>query len=253
MKTGIIAQVLGKTPASVGYDLVPKRPNQKFCKGPQDYELLFRGFTSTNPADVSKVLGNFDQSLDRIYKDEVKTQAVIKEELNEDKVLANLNGEVIKQIVIKNNQEGIVTDNDISEEQIAIVNTLMRGWEQVRLKRIDTEREIAAKIRKGTLDIWVENGTETLKVYDGITDSGDELWRDAPQKVPADQIKASLFFLLELHYKMDRFQEAINCEVQEGNYILAYEKGVLEFYMADGSDPTEFELKVMQDIKKIKM
>lgn len=249
MKTGIIAEILGKTPASVGYDLVAKKPGQKFCKGPQDYELLFRGFTSNNPAKVENVLENFDKCLERVYDDEIKTQHTIKEELAEDCVLADLNGQVIKQITIRNGKEGFVTDDDNCDpEQAKVVQQLLKGWETLRLKRIEVERAVAKEMRKGTLDIWVQNNTETLRVYTG----GDQ-YKDAPSMVPPEQIKASLFFLLDLHYKMDRFKAAINCEHQEGNYILAYEKGVLEFYMADGSDPSEFELKVMNDIKKIKM
>ncbi len=248
MKTGIIAQVLGKTPASVGYDLIQKNPKQKFCKGPQDYELLFRGFTSTHPAKVESVLENFDRSLMRITEDAAKTNDIVESEELNDMLLHDLNGEVIKAIVMRDGKENAALNGEHDQESQAIVQELLTGWANLRLSRIDVEREVADRLRKGTLDVYVEEGKQTLKVY-----QGEESWSEASAMVKPEQIKASLFFLLELHYKMERFKEAINCEVQQGNYILAYEKGELEFYMADGSEPTEFELKVMQDIKKIKM
>jgi hypothetical protein len=253
MKTGIIATLLDKTPASVGYDIVPKRPGSKTNKGPQDYELLFRGFTSMAPAKIENVLPNFDKCLDRIYSDEIKTQVTIKEELQEDCVLQELNGEIIKAIVMKNGKETASCNDDISEENQAITNTLLHGWAQLRLDRIEHERKVTAAMRKGVLDIYVQNGTESLEVFDGYDADGNPQWKPAPGMVKPEQIKASLFFLLDLHTSMDKFKDAINIEHQEGNYVLAYEKGILQFYMADGSDPTEFELKVMKDIKKIKM
>ena len=253
MKTGIIAEILGKTPASVGYDLVAKKPGQKFCKGPQDYELLFRGFTSTAPAKAENVLSNFDLALDRIYEDEVKTQSTIKEEIESDCILAELNGEVIRAIAVRNSKEVAILQDGISQEHQDIVNTLLLGWAQLRLDRIQMEREISANMRKGVLDVYVKNGTEKLDVFDGFDEKGKEKWKPAPAMVKPEQIKASLFFLLDLHYKMDKFKDAINLEHQEGDYILAFEKGILEFYIADDRDPTEFELKVMKDIKKLKM
>jgi hypothetical protein len=254
MKTGIIAQTLGKTPASVGYDLVPKRPGQKTTKGPEDYELLFRGFTSMSPAKVENVLANFDLALDRIYNDEIKTQATVKEELNEDCVLAELNGEIIRSIAMRNSKEvAVLQDGICNEEEQTIVNQLLEGWAQLRLDRIAHERKVAAAMRKGVLDIYVKDGTETLETFDGYDADGNPQWKPAPAMVKPEQIRASLFFLLDLYRTMDRFKAAINIEHQEGNYIFAYEKGELEFYIADGSDPTEFELKVMKDIKKIKM
>jgi hypothetical protein len=253
MKTGIIAQTLGKTPASVGYDLVSKRPGQKTSKGPEDYELLFRGFTSMAPAKIENVLVNFDLALDRIYKDEIKTQVTIKEEINEDSTLMELNGEIIRSIAMRNSKEVAVLQGNLEQNQELIVNTLLQGWAQLRLDRIAHERKVAAAMRKGVLDIYVQNGTESLETFDGYDADGKPQWKPAPAMVKPEQIKASLFFLLDLHTTMDKFKDAINIEHQEGNYVLAYEKGILEFYMADGSDPTEFELKVMKDIKKIKM
>lgn len=250
-QVGIIARTLNQDPALVGYDIIEKNPHKKTVTGPDDYKLLFRGMEAEhNSASVEKLVNNLNSTIDRVFEDEVEVSKKIDEVINENddevKIKVKLHGEIIKSILEHKGKEyAELRDENADDNARELVNRLIGMWSVLRVQKYALEKQITHKMRVGTLDIFTRKGERMLVVH---TPEGH---KPATGNISAKQIKASLFFMLNIHVATAAFKKHVNCSFRDGNFEVYYKEGGLDFTKY-GSPPTAFEESICKDLKKIK-
>jgi len=260
MLKGVISERLNKHPSLVGYDLLDNGSKNTGLKG---YGLLFKGSTADNNRPKASV---FLQNLDKHFDVVLEENLVAKEKLEEldkqsnDKVLVSLNGKIIKEIVRRNGQEYAMTDsNDYTEEQQQIINRLFTMYSQGAMRKRTLHAQVTKAMRVGALDVE-RKGNERILIRhtkDVQPSTGKaHLVVDPDQTVDPQQIKASLFYTLGLHKQTPEFKKHINLEVLEVTdspvkYKAVVTNDVITFEKV-GAAPTQFELDVCADLRKLK-
>lgn len=252
---GIVARItaVNGVPSYQGYDLEIKNDKKLKDFTIDNFELIFQGHTCVSKAtlDPTKVLENIDKTIFRIYEQTIETADVTEDTPEEKEKRQILNGQIIKEIVVKGNKShALLTDETHEVEATKIINEIMGCWTKAKMLRDEKEKELNRKMKTGVLDIQLNTETKEEKLV-LRTESSFEF---VTERVSIEKVKESLFYFADLYKNTEEYKKqhsTLSCKYEESGYVCEIVNNKMKhIYKADG-ELSDLELAIAKDLLKL--